>query len=369
REEHHHVQRYAEEVEQGEGDEHAQGDGEAYEEGIAQAQEEHEHAHHEDHPEDDVVEQLAHAQAGVLALVTGDGDDEVLGQHAAVVLGDDGVDAVAGSEQVAAGARDHVEHHHALAEVAGEALWFLEGEVHRGDIAQAHLALVLVLHHDVAHLLHVVELAHHAHAAALVLGEQVAAAEGEVLGAQGVLDVGEAQLQRFHAVEIHAHAHLAFGHATDLHLVHLGQRLDALLQVLAVFMELLHGEIPAEVDVHHRDELREVHLEHIRLGRQIRGEVSVAPRLVHGILHLAQRLGGGHIIAELHVDGAEVGHTGALDLVHPADGVDLLLDRLGDQFLDVHHRAAVVGSAHEHLGGHHLGEAHLGHHDVGVDPH
>src|SRR5690606_31883894 len=170
REEHHHVQRYAEEVEQGEGDEHAQGDGEAYEEGIAQAQEEHEHAHHEDHPEDDVVEQLAHAQAGVLALVTGDGDDEVLGQHAAVVLGDDGVDAVAGIEQVLAGALDHVEHHHALAELAGEALWFLEGEVHRGDIAQAHLALVLVLHHDVAHLLHVVELAHHAHAAALVLG-------------------------------------------------------------------------------------------------------------------------------------------------------------------------------------------------------
>src|SRR5690606_8975621 len=78
REEHHHVQRYAEEVEQGEGDEHAQGDGKPHEERIAQAQEEHEHAHHEDHPENDVVEQFAHAEAGVLALVTGDGDDEVL---------------------------------------------------------------------------------------------------------------------------------------------------------------------------------------------------------------------------------------------------------------------------------------------------
>jgi hypothetical protein len=101
-------------------------------------------------PEHDVVHQLVHAHTRLIALVAGEGDGEVLGQHCAVVLLDDGVDLVAGIEQVLARAFDHIQHHHALAELTGEALGLLEAEGHLGDVAQAHFTLPLVLHHDVA---------------------------------------------------------------------------------------------------------------------------------------------------------------------------------------------------------------------------
>jgi hypothetical protein len=50
------------------------GDRETHEERVAQAEEEEQRADHQDHPEDDVVEELVHLHAGVIALVVGLGD-------------------------------------------------------------------------------------------------------------------------------------------------------------------------------------------------------------------------------------------------------------------------------------------------------
>ncbi len=316
-----------------------------------------------------MVHQLIHAGARVVALVAGNGDAEIGGQHPAAVLLQDLLDAVAGREEILARALDHVEHHHGLAVLTGEAVRFLVGIVHRGDVAEAHFLLIDVLHHDVADLRHVGEFADHAHGAALPIGEQFATAHGEVLHLDGLGNVVEVELQRLQLIQIETDAHLALGYAADVHLVDLRQGFDAVLQVLRIGVELLHRVVAAEVDVHHRHQLAEVELDHVRLRGQVRGEVLVAARLVHRVLHLAQGLIWRDVVVELHIDGAEVRHRGALDLVHPADGVDLLFQGLGDELLDVHHRTAVVRRGDEYLRRHHLGEALLGHHLVGVDPH
>src|SRR5690606_12271794 len=306
REEHHHVQCNTESVQQRERDEHAHRDRQTDEQGVPQAEEKHEHTNHEDHAQHDVVHQFIHAYARLFTLITGKRDHQIVGQHLAMVLLDDRVDLVACIKEILTCAFDHIEHHHALAEFTGEAYRFLEGELHICDIAQPHFPLVLVLHHDVADLLHVLELTDHAHATPLVPGEQIASAHGEILTSERVGYIVEIQLQRFQLIQVDAHAHFALGHAADLHLVHLREFLYPLLQVLRIFMQLFDRIIAAEVDVHHRHELREVHLENVRLGRQISGEIGITTSLVHGVLHLPQSFGGRHIIVELHVDRTEI---------------------------------------------------------------
>ena len=101
----------------------------------------------------------------------------------------------------------------------------------------------------------------------MVHGEDIATAHRQVLTAQRVADIVEVELKCFELVEFHADLHLAFRYTPDLQLVDLRMFLDPVLQMLGIFVELLHRIIATDVDVHHRHKLAEVHLENARLGR------------------------------------------------------------------------------------------------------
>ena len=93
--------------------------------------------------------------------------------------------------------------------------------------------------------------------------------------------------------------------ALDVDFADLRERLDFVLEVLCVLLQILQSVVPTQVDVHHRHELGEIELHDAGVRRKVRGKIRVRLRFVHGVFHLAQRLGGGHVEVEFDVDGAE----------------------------------------------------------------
>ena len=248
-------------------------------------------------------------------------------------LRQDGVQLVDGHDQVLPRLLDHLQADHRLAVEPGVAQGVLEAVDHLGHVAQVDDVLaVLLLDDDAGDLLDALELAHDADRARGLVHHQVAAAAVGVLGADRVLDVVEAHLERFHFQRVDVDLDLALVQAADLDLGDLGDGLDLVLQVLGMLLQLVEAEIARQVDVDD-GELVEIELDDHGVDAQVVGQLALA--LVHGVLDVLQGLFDLDVGVELDEDVGVVLRRDRAQLLDAADGVDLLFQRPGDQVLDV----------------------------------
>ncbi len=149
-----------------------------------------------------------------------------------------------------------------------------------------------------------------------------------VLGGEPGDDLVHAQAQGLDAGGVDVDPHLALGVAHQLHLAHARDVLEPALD-LAVGER---GQVPRREGLgadRQRDDGHGVEVELLddrlldALGQLVADGVDLGPGLLGGLVDLDLQL-------ELHHDAGEPLARGGVDVLHARDGVDRLLDALGD---------------------------------------
>ena len=144
-----------------------------------------------------------------------------------------------------------------------------------------------------------------------------------------------------------------------------GNVFNFLLEVLGIVLKLVRGEFSRQIDVHNGLKLRDVQFKNIGVGGQVLGEVGRGLNRINLVFDLAKGFVYAYLEVKADFDGRKTLHRSGLDFVYTADGVELLLERTGNQALHVYGRIARVGCSDKNGGLHHFGEALCRHGSVG----
>ena len=309
--------------------------------------------------EEDHQDRQRAADQGVVADVV----ERVLDEHRLVVDGGQARARRQGRLEFFEGLVDGVGHGHGIAVAflvhrqfdglvrvdADDAFAFLVALAHIGDVLEPDRHAVLDLDQHLAHLVEVGELVDRAHEVTLAAFLDAPGRDIDVLVAQAVDDVADAEVQLGQLLLVQGYVDLVFEAAADLDRGDAGDWFETLLQfVVGEAAQLLEfclartgsGARTAESEpddrIGGRVEAQQDRL--LRLQRQAQ-DVELVARFEAGLLHV--RAPG-----ELEDHVGLAGARDRVDLAHVLDHAERFLDRLRDQVLDLDRRRALVLGAH-----------------------
>ncbi len=266
------------------------------------------------------------------------------GREGRLHLREDRPHGLGGLNDVLARPLAHTQRDHGIPVETRVALPLLEAEVHCRHVAHVDRPVARGLDHDVLERTGVLELARHANEELDVADIDRAAGYRDVLERDRLDDVGERDAVVLELAQVHVHFHFALQAPGQLDAEHARYLLDLVLNVLGELLQPNQVVLARHVHLHDR-ELGKVELHDRRLLGRLR---ELGLRDVHFLPHELQGLRHVHSGLELGRDAGVAFHRLRGEGLDVGDLVELLLERSGDERLDVLRRDARIDRGHGH---------------------